>query len=111
MLNIIFHVDEVNRWGLTLRNVQNLLSSEESLKIEVLANAEAVRLFTLPDQLDTLQDITKLAQSGVTFAACMHALATYQITREQLPAFVTVVPVGVLELARRQTEGYAYIKP
>ncbi|HNX62434.1 MAG TPA: DsrE family protein [Candidatus Limiplasma sp.] len=111
MLKIIFHVDEVNRWELTLRNVQNLLSSGESLEIEVLANAAAVRLFTLPDQSGTLQDIAKLAQSGVVFAACKHALAAYQITQERLPPFVTVVPVGVLELARRQTEGYAYIKP
>ena len=111
MFKTIFHVDEVSRWELTLCNVQNLLSSGEDMTIEVLANAEAVRIFTLPGQKDTLQGIAELAQNGVTFAVCNHALSAYQIAREELSPFVTVVPVGVLELTRRQAEGYAYIKP
>lgn len=33
------------------------------------------------------------------------------ITKEQIASFVTIVPAGVLELAEKQAQGYAYIKP
>ena len=111
MLNVIFHVDELEKWDLTLRNVQNLLASGEVNTIEVLANAEAVRIFAPTGSSAALQTITMLADSGVTFTACHHALSAYQIAENQLPAIITVVPAGVLQLARKQAEGFAYIKP
>jgi uncharacterized protein len=111
MLNVIFHVDELEKWDLTLRNVQNLLASGETNTIEVLANSEAVRIFEPTGPTATLQTISMLAQSGVIFAACHHALSAYQIAENHLPAIITVVPVGVLELVRKQAEGFAYIRP
>ena len=34
-----------------------------------------------------------------------------KIAAEQLPGNVVVVPAGVLDLIKLQSEGYAYIKP
>jgi intracellular sulfur oxidation DsrE/DsrF family protein len=34
-----------------------------------------------------------------------------QITKDQLPENVVVVPAGVLDLIELQAQGYAYIKP
>ncbi|MBU5583354.1 DsrE family protein, partial [Enterococcus sp. S181_ASV_20] len=48
---------------------------------------------------------------GVTFHACNNAMRANQITKEQLPENVVVVPAGVLDLIELQAQGYAYIKP
>ena len=52
-----------------------------------------------------------LADQGVVFAACSNALKGQGIAADRLAPFVAVVPAGVRELADRQMEGYAYIKP
>ena len=48
---VVFHIDEAQKWRLLLHNVKNLLASysdaTETITIEVLANAEAVDGYVL----------------------------------------------------------------
>lgn len=110
--NVIFHVDETEKWTLALKNISNLLQLKNSnlIQIEVLANSEAVKGFILP-QSPFDSDMRWLYAQGVTFVACNNALNALEINQKQLMPFVKVVPAGVLELIERQAEGYAYIKP
>ena len=113
MIKAIFHVDEMPKWNLTLKNVQNLLQlvDTSTSKVEVLANAEAVRFYAMDDEKELKSQMKNLVQSGVYFAACNNALTAFGIAKEALDPFVTVVPAGVLELIEKQSQGYAYIKP
>ncbi len=112
---VVFHIDEMLKWKLLLHNVKNLLSSytdsASEVDVEVLANGEAVQAYVLDgdDSLKSHMDV--LSNSGVVFAACNNALTGYHIPKEQLLAFIRIVPAGVRELIDRQAEGYAYIKP
>ena len=112
---IIFHIDEMNKWDLLLKNVTNLLLSYDSTfpksKIEVLANSEAVKGFLLNNAGSYFPAMDALSQDGIQFAACNHTLQGMNISIEQIFEFVHVVPAGVRELADKQMEGYAYIKP
>lgn len=110
----IFHIDELHKWGLLLKNINNLLRAIdiEKSNIEVLANAEAVKFYNLSTALNT--DITamkELNSKKVKFVACNNALNSYGIKKDDLIDFVDIVPVGVLELINKQKESYAYIKP
>lgn len=111
--NVIFHIDEFQKWNLLLNNVKNLLLSYDnslsSISVEVLANSEAVKGYIYSNDLSDKLKI--LSQEGVAFAACNNALIGMNISKEQVFPFVKVVPVGVRELIDKQQEGYAYIKP
>jgi intracellular sulfur oxidation DsrE/DsrF family protein len=52
-----------------------------------------------------------VSQLGVQFVACRNSLVGNKIDEKVLPGFVKVVPAGVTELIKKQSEGYAYIKP
>lgn len=110
--SVIFHVDEMEKWVLTLKNVSNLLEQVDAkaAHVEVLANSEAVRGYVLP-QSAFAAAMRQLNRQGVLFVACNNALRGLGIDRTGLLPFVKVVPAGVLELVERQSEGYAYIKP
>lgn len=113
VFKVIFHIDELSKWNLLLRNVRNLMeaSGPKNAHIEVLANSEAVGFYAdLTSDADR-NLMRELAEAGIRFAACNNALKGMEIAKEQLPPFVGVVPVGVLELIEKQSEGYAYIKP
>lgn len=109
-IKVIFHVDEMSKWQLALKNISNLLKAVDAEKsnIEVVANSEAVKFYTEDNKDKTLMD---LSENGVKFAACNNALKSLNIKKQNIFDFVEVVPVGVLELTNRQQEGYAYIKP
>lgn len=112
---VIFHIDELNKWNLTLKNVSNLLDAidGENFNIEVLANSEAVKEYILNKEveLNTMELMKNLSDRGIKFIACNNALKAFNIKQEDLINFVHIVPVGVLELVKKQTEGYGYIKP
>lgn len=110
----IFHIDESDRWRLTLGNVENLLNAAGSspVKAEVLANGGAVLQYVFSSHPNEIaQKMTFLHRRGVTFAACRNAMKAYHLEPEDLLAFVTTVPAGVMELVQKQAGGYAYIKP
>ena len=105
-MKIIFHVDELTKWQLcgNVTNMSNYYQVQNiDYQIEVLANSEAVIAY----QLDYDHEIKK----HVTFTACNNALAANHLTTADIYQFITIVPAGVVELAQKQTEGFAYIKP
>lgn len=41
---------------------------------------------------------------------CNTGLELHQIKKEMVPDFCTIVPAGIVEIARLQAEGYGYVK-
>lgn len=112
MVNVVFHVDETEKWELALANAHNLLMGieAEGSQVEVLANGKAVEIFTSVDE-KTLRTMKILSKRGVKFLACSNSLKSHGIDEKALPGFFEVVPIGVLELTEKQLLGFAYIKP
>lgn len=116
-MKVLFHVDQLENWGLTLKNVLNMLEYAQQHKttfeIAVVANAEAVvQLNSKSAKLDQFDQIeAKKKENKVEFLACSNALKGFGMAPADLLPFVAVVPAGVVEIALRQSDGYAYIKP
>lgn len=113
-LKVIFHVDELAKWKLTLNNANNLIEAAigREMKIEVLANAEAVKYYDTEQDDETQTELMEsLNEKGVRFVACNNALNVFQVDKQNLISFISIVPAGVLELAEKQSEGYSYIRP
>lgn len=108
MYHVIFHIDEEEKWPLVLGNVKNFMADNMAAEIEVLANAAAVNGYQSGAFVDQMR---KLNDQGVQFVACQNALNAQHILKEDLYEFVSVVPAGVVELVKKQSSGYAYIKP
>lgn len=116
-MKIIFHIDERANWKRVENNLNNLIKAQEDerldLTVEVLANGEAVLNLTNSESSldeDALQRAHEL-KPMFRICACHNSMKRFKITEDELLPFVDVVPVGVLELAHKQDEGYRYIKP
>lgn len=108
MYHVIFHIDKEEKWPLLLGNVKNLLIDSMDVEIEVLANAAAVNSYQSGIFIDQMRNLN---DQGVQFVACQNALNAQHILKEDLSEFVFVVPAGIVELVKKQSSGYAYIKP
>ncbi|AVK47010.1 MULTISPECIES: DsrE family protein [Clostridium] len=112
---VIFHIDELSKWSIVLKNTNNLLEAinTNNFNIEILANSEAVKAYAYDNELDLRisSEMKELDHKGIKFVACNNALKSYSIKKEDLMSFVDIVPTGILELVNKQSDGYSYIKP
>lgn len=111
---VVFHIDNKERWKMVLGNVKNLLNEVDSsdIEIEVLANGNSVGEYdNRISENENIKLMKELSKKKVRLVACNNSLNSLKLSKEDLLDFVEIVPAGVLELIKRQNEGYAYIKP
>ncbi|PCS01600.1 DsrE family protein [Lactococcus fujiensis] len=108
-MKVIFHIDEESKWETLLSNVHHLRQYFDEVndgQIEVLVNGEAVQS-AIKNSFHDLSVLTKQAHVAV----CNNSLEARSIRPADLQEGVETVPSGVVELALKQADGYAYIKP
>ncbi|MFP5526959.1 DsrE family protein [Peptococcus simiae] len=116
-MDIIFHVDELGRFGTCLGNVYNTLKYFEthglSGQLEIVVNAQAVQGLTSAGAEDQgfAGELQAYMQEGVAVLACKNALTGQNIAPDQLLPGVQVVEAAIIEMAQKQAAGYAYIRP
>ena len=112
MYKIIFHVDEIGKANLAIKNIKNTMADlgDKNVQIELLANSEGIYMLIKPAAQYEAQ-IKELTANKVIFAACANTMKEMGIDKEALLDSVMIVPSGVGELVKKQAEGYTYIKP
>lgn len=105
-MKVVFHVDELGKWKEARGNIKNLLKLDDSVKVVLLVNGEAIRGYTLKEEKKFIE-----AHPKVHFHACNNAMKAFDVKKEEIPENVEVVPAGVMDLIKLQNDGYAYIKP
>jgi uncharacterized protein len=111
-IKVVFHIDELEKWGLVIANIRNLLNGIEiaESEIEIVANSKAVLRY-VKKQENEESIFEDLSIKGVKLIACNNALVSLKVEKESLYSYVRVVPIGVKEIIEKQLQGYAYIKP
>ena len=118
---IVVHVDDADpeRQNLVLNNVSNLnqyyLDQGEEAQIEIVTYGPGLTM--LIDGKSPVADrVASIAQNydNVTFSACANTLANMTKKTGKEPKLLPqakLVPSGVIELAKRQEEGWSYLRP
>jgi len=110
----VFHIDEgtISKANMVFHNIQNLLDDLglDEVEVVVLANGEGVKALLQKPNVHQRQ-IQRLADQGVKFLACQNSLRFLGLDDGDLLESVEIVPAGVSELVKRQTEGWAYVRP
>jgi hypothetical protein len=89
-------------YGPAIKYMLNSLDNTPFTKDTNLAN----NLMDMQMQLQAYQ------QEGVVhFRVCHESLNAYHISPKDVVSFAKVVPAGILEIAKLEREGYAYIRP
>jgi DNA-binding transcriptional LysR family regulator/intracellular sulfur oxidation DsrE/DsrF family protein len=111
---VVFQVSDSNpdSWSMTLSNVRNLVKAVPDPRqrdIEIVAYGNGVEglRFDSPyaERVRAIQD------AGVKVMVCENTLNAKHYTTEDMLPDLGYVPLGALELVRKQAAGYAYIRP
>lgn len=113
----VYHVNTgVDTAAAALNNIRNHLNADPQAKIVVVTHGPGID-FLLQGAKDSRgrefsAAVSELSGRNVEFRVCNNTLTTRKIDPNQLLMETKIVPSGVAEVARLQSqEGYAYLKP
>ena len=99
------------RWNLVLNNVKNVQDElgADKVVIEVVAYGPGIGMlkFDAPSSGRVLE----AQQSGVRLLACENTMRNQKLARADMHPNVSYVRAGVVQIIRRQQEGWAYLRP
>jgi intracellular sulfur oxidation DsrE/DsrF family protein len=113
---VVYHISDSNNAMQALGNIRNHLNASPKASIVVVTHGAGVD-FLIEDAKDKNGNpydavVQELSGRKVQFRVCNNTLEGRKIDRKRVLPEATVVPSGVAEVARLQSqEGYAYIKP
>jgi hypothetical protein len=115
-IKTIYHVNDVADAGNAMRNAKNHLEADPTAKITFVTHSKGID-FLIAGAADKDGNpyninVENLMAKGVTFEVCSNTLTSRKIDPNTVLAGAKIVPSGVAEVGRLQSEeGYVYIKP
>jgi len=91
------------------RQINNARVEIPDLEIEVVFHGQAVLAMT-KDSTQFSERIKIAKAKGVTLAVCNNSLKRLKIDPAQIKTEGTIVPSAVVELIKKQTDGWSYLK-
>jgi len=93
-----------------LNNMQNLREGVggEPVEIELVAYGPGIHM--LKSDSPVKQRIAEALKSGVKVNACQNTMSGMKLTPADMQPDIGYVPSGVVEVMRKQQQGWAYIR-
>jgi len=98
-------------WNLALNNVKNIQKDvgKDSVELEIVAFGPGINM--LKADSEVANRIDEAIEAGVQVLACQNTMRNQKLSKEDMNDKVNYVPSGVVEILRRQEQGYAYLRP
>ncbi len=110
---VVVQVSEADpaRWNLVLNNVKNLQDDlgAANVTIEIVAYGPGIGM--LKFDAPTNSRVSDAVKNGVAIQACENTMRNQKLVQADMHPNVTYVPAGVVQIVKRQQEGWAYLRP
>lgn len=110
---VVFQVSEADQktWNLALNNMKNVQQSlgQKNVDVELVVYGPGIGMLKIDSPVGNR--VNDAVSAGVKVVACENTMHAQKLTKEDMLASIGYVPGGVVELMKRQKQGYAYIRP
>lgn len=99
------------KWNLALNNAKNIQTAfgADKVEIEIVTYGPGVNMLKMDSTVANRVNESKKA--GIAIVACENTMKGMKLTPSDMLPNTSYVPSGVVELIKKQQEGYAYIRP
>lgn len=99
------------KWGLVLNNVKNVQDDlgGDAVDLEIVVFGPGIGM--LKGDSPVASRVADALKSGVKVVACENTMKALRLVHADMLPAIGYVPSGVVELMKKQQEGYAYIRP
>lgn len=99
------------KWALALNNAYNVQNDlgADTVDLEIVVYGPGIGM--LKSNSVVGERVASAMKSGLRVVACENTMAAQKLTKADMLPGIGYVPAGVVELMRKQQQGYAYIRP
>ncbi len=110
---VVFQISDGDaaQWNLALSNVKNVQHELGASKVQIEMVVYGPGIGMVRDDSLSANRVTEAVQSGVQIVVCENTMTGLRLTKADMHPLVGYVKAGVVELMKRQSEGWAYIRP
>jgi intracellular sulfur oxidation DsrE/DsrF family protein len=104
--------NDPQKWNLALnnaRNVQDDYGGPEAVDLEIVVYGPGIGMLKAGSPV--AERVADAVKSGVKVVACENTMKAQKLVYADMLPTVGFVPAGVVELMKKQQQGYAYIRP
>ena len=110
---VIFQVSDADpaKWNLALNNAKNVQTDLGAANTEIEIVAYGPGIGMLKADAEVANRIEDAVAGGVKVVACENTMKAQKLSKDDMQKNIGYVAAGVVELMRRQQQGWAYIRP
>ena len=110
---VVFQVSdaEPQKWNLTLNTARNVLEElgEDAVDMEIVVFGPGIGM--LKGDSSVAKRVADALKQGVKVVACENTMRVQKLVYADMLPSIGYVLAGVVELMKKQREGFAYIRP
>jgi intracellular sulfur oxidation DsrE/DsrF family protein len=110
---VVFQVSDGDpkKWNLALNNMNNVQEAlgKDKVDVELVVYGPGIDMLKLESTVGNR--VNEAVADGVKVVACENTMAAQKLTKADMLKSISYVPAGVIELIKKQQQGYAYIRP
>ncbi|HET7549245.1 MAG TPA: DsrE family protein [Usitatibacter sp.] len=103
--------NDPGKWNLALNNARNMQHDlgASNVDIEIVAYGPGIDM--LRKESKVAQRIDEATMSGTKVVACENTMRGHKLSKSDMIEGIGYVPAGVVEITKRQREGWSYLRP
>lgn len=102
---------DTGKWNLTLNNAKNVQQAYGADKVDIEIVTFGPGIAMLRSNSVSAKQIEEAKQTGINIVACQNTMKGMKLTQDDMLPNTSYVPSGVVEIMKKEKEGYAYIRP
>jgi uncharacterized protein len=110
---IVFQIsdDDQRKWSGVLINAKNIQQDlgVHNVTIAVVVYGSGLGMLTFDSPVGS--EVAEAISTGVEFVACENTMKGQHLTRDDMLPSLHYAPAAIVDLMKKQQQGYAYIKP
>jgi uncharacterized protein len=99
------------KWNLALNNAKNIqdLIGKDKVDVEIVAYGPGIDMLKFESEVGPRID--RALADGVKVMACENTMKNMKLSKPDMLSSIGYVPSGVVEIMRKEKDGWSYIRP
>jgi len=99
------------KWNLALNNAKNIQEAigKDKVEVEIVAYGPGIEMLKFESEVGSRID--KALADGVKVMACENTMRNMKLSKPDMLSSIGYVPSGVVEIMRKEKDGWSYIRP
>ncbi len=103
--------NDSGKWNLALNNAKNIQKDlgKANVELEIVVFGPGIGMLKAESEVGNR--VGEAVEAGIKVVACENTMRNQKLTKDDMLGSIGYVPAGVVEIMRKQQQGFSYLRP